>query len=97
MLNNAQKRQLKGLASTLESKYQIGKSEITPSLIDMLDKALTAHELIKVQVMKNVISPIMELSLDLSSNLNAEVVQIVGKVIILYRKNKDKPKINLVK
>lgn len=97
MLNNAQKRQLKGLASTLESKYQIGKSEITPSLIDMLDKALTAHELIKVQVMKNVVSPIMELSLDLSSSLNAEVVQIVGKVIILYRKNKDKPKINLVK
>lgn len=97
MLSNSQKRQLKSLASTLDCKYQVGKSEITPTLIDMLDKALTAHELIKIQVMKNVISPIMELSLDLSSSLNAEVVQIIGKVITLYRRNKEKPKINLVK
>lgn len=97
MLNNHQKAQLKALASTLETKYQIGKNEISPSVLDMLDKALTAKELIKIDVMKGYTSPIMELALDLSSKLNAEVVQVVGRVVILYRKNKDKPKIKLVK
>jgi len=52
MLNNHQKAQLKGLASTLDTKYQIGKNEISPSLLDMLDKALVAKELIKIDVMK---------------------------------------------
>lgn len=99
MLNNQQKRQLKGLASTLDTKYQIGKNEITDTLLAMLDKALSAHELIKIDVMKNVASPIMELALDLASKLNSEVVQIVGRVIILFRQNKDKEKqkIKLVK
>lgn len=97
MLNNQQKRQLKGIASTLDTKYQIGKNEITDTLLTMLDKALTAHELIKVDVMKNAMSPVMELALDLSSKLNAEIVQVVGRVIVLFRQNKEKSKINLVK
>lgn len=97
MLNNHQKAQLKGLASTLETKYQIGKNEISSTVLDMLNKALTAKELIKIDVMKGYTSPIMELALDLSSKLNAEVVQVVGRVIILYRKNKEKSKIKLVK
>ena len=97
MLNNHQKAQLKGLASTLDTRYQIGKNEISPSVLDMLDKALTAKELIKIDVVKGYTSPIMELALDLSSKLNAEVVQVVGRVVILYRKNKEKPKIKLVK
>ncbi len=97
MLNANQKRQLKGLASTLEIKYQIGKNEVSDTVIAMLDKALTAKELIKIDVMKSVSEPIMELALDLSSKLNAEIVQVVGKVIVLFRKNKEKGKIQLVK
>lgn len=97
MLSQAQKKQLKGLANTLDIKYQIGKSEITDNVLSVLDKGLIAHELIKVDVMKSVITPIMELALDLSSSLHAEVVQVVGRVIVLYRANKDKPKIKLVK
>lgn len=99
MLTNPQKKQLKGIASTLDTKYQVGKNEITDTLLNMLDKALTAHELIKIDVMKNAPSPVMELALDLASRLNAEVVQIVGRVIILFRQNKEKEKqkIRLVK
>ena len=97
MLTSNEKRQLKSIASTLDTKYQIGKNEITDSLIDMLDKALTAHELIKIDVMKAVVSPVMELALDLSSKLNAEVVSVVGRVIVLYRLNKKNQKIRLHK
>ena len=97
MLTNNEKKQLKVLANTLDTKYQIGKNEITDTLIDMLDKALTAHELIKIDVMKAVVSPVMELALDLSSKLNAEVVSVVGRVIVLYRLNKKNQKIRLHK
>ncbi|MBO4856244.1 MAG: YhbY family RNA-binding protein [Bacilli bacterium] len=97
MLTPNQKRQLKGLASTLDTKYQVGKNEISDTVVAMLDKALTARELIKIDVMKAVTSPIMELALDLSSRLNAELVQVVGRVIVLYRYSKDNHKIKLQK
>ena len=97
MLNNHQKAQLKGLASTLNIKYQIGKNEISDSLIAMLEKALIAHELIKIDVMKGYEGEMEPLAMDLSMKLKAEVVQIVGRVIVLFRRNKDKPQIKLVK
>ena len=59
----------------------------------MLDKALTARELIKIDVMRGAEDPLMELALDLSSKLNAEVVSVVGRVIVLYRLNKKNQKI----
>ena len=97
MINNRQKAQLKGLASNLNIKYQIGKNELTDSLVNVLDNALKAHELIKIDVMKGYPESLHELAINLSIKLQAEVVQVVGRVIILYRKNKDNPKIKLVK
>jgi RNA-binding protein len=97
MLTSAQKQQLKALASVDKTKYQVGKNEITETLLDMLDKALTARELVKVDINKSVVAPTMEIALDLSSKLNAEVVQVVGRVVVLYRRSKLNPKIKLVK
>ena len=95
MLSPKQKRELKALASTLTIRYQIGKNEISDTLISMLDKALTAHELIKIDVMKGCSLPIMEIALDVSNKLNAELVHVMGRVIILFRRNKDNPKIKI--
>ena len=97
MLNPKQKRELKALASNLTIKYQIGKNEISDSLITMLDKALVAHELIKIDVMKGYSESINELAINLSVRLNAEIVQVVGRVIVLFKRNKENPKIKLVK
>ena len=95
MISQSEKKQLKALIVKDKTKYQIGKSEVTNALLDMLDKALTARELIKIDVMKSVVTPVMELTLDLSSKLHADVVQVVGRTIVLYRKNKDNPRIKL--
>ena len=97
MLTQAQKKQLKSLSNTLKVKYQIGKNEISDTVIDMLNKALTAHELIKIDVMKGYEGEMEPLAMDLSLRLKAEVVQIVGRVIVLFRRNKEKPVIKLVK
>ena len=95
MLTSTDKKTLKGIANTLETKYQLGKSGITDTSVDMFDKALTAHELIKIDVMKNVTTEVMELALDLSSKLKAEVVNVIGRTILLYRRNPKNPKIKL--
>ena len=95
MLTPKQKRDLKALASQLTIKYQIGKNEISDSLIDVLNKALTAHELIKIDVMKGCSLPIMEIALDITNQLNAELVHVMGRVIILFRRNKENPKIKI--
>lgn len=97
MLTQDQKKQLKALAAKETVKYQIGKNEINDKVIEMLSKALTARELIKIDVMRSVEEPIMEIALDLSSKLHAEIVQVVGKVIVLYKKNPEKTKIILKK
>ena len=95
MLTPKQKRELKGLASTLKTRYQIGKNEISDTLVAMLDKALTAHELIKIDVMKGCSLPIMEIAIDISNKLGAEIVEVMGRVIVLFRRNKDNPKIKI--
>ena len=95
MLTKNEKKLLKALIVNDKTKYQIGKNEINDSLISMLDKALEARELIRVEVLKSAVTPIMELTLDLSSKLHAEVVSVVGRVVILFRRNKENPKIKL--
>ena len=95
MITKNEKKQLKVLISQDKTKYQIGKNEINESLLTMLDKALEARELIRVEVLKSAVTPIMELTLDLSSKLHADVVSVVGRVIVLFRRNKENPKIKL--
>ena len=97
MLTQNEKKQLKALAAKETTKYQVGKKEVTDSLLDMLNKALTARELIKIDVLRSAEDPILELAYDLSAKLHAEIVQVVGKVIVLYRRNKENPKIKLTK
>lgn len=97
MLKQNERKQLKALAAQLTIRYQLGKKEIGPTVIDMFDKALTAHELIKIDVMKSVDGNLMEIALDLSSKLNADIVDLIGRVIILFRRNKENPKIRFKK
>lgn len=96
ILNKAQIKQLKALSNTCKIRYQLGKNEITPTLIDLLDKGITKHELIKVDLRHNIMDDKEEIAKELASLLHAELICIVGGVITLYRKNLKEPKIKLV-
>ncbi|HAK05574.1 MAG TPA: ribosome assembly RNA-binding protein YhbY [Firmicutes bacterium] len=95
MVTPKQKAFLKSKAQKVDCKFQIGKNEITPELLDMLNKALVAHELIKVHVLKNATTPLKELALDLAGALRAEIIQTIGKQIVLYKPNLRERKIIL--
>lgn len=88
MLTVKQKVKLRSMAMTIKPIYQIGKDGITENLIEGLSLALEAHELIKVSVLKTVMEPIKQIAYDITSATNSELIQVIGRQIILYRKSK---------
>ena len=88
MLTVKQKVKLRSLAMTLKPIYQIGKDGITENLIEGLSLALEAHELIKVSVLKTVGEPLKQIAYDITSATNSELIQIIGRQVVLYRKSK---------
>lgn len=95
MLNKNQIKYLKSLSNSCENKYQIGKNEITPTLIEMLSNALDKYELIKVCVNQSVVENKLYYANTLASSLHAELISVIGGVITIYRKNLKEPKIQL--
>ena len=95
MLKGNQKRYLKGLANPISHRYLLGKGEIDESFLSQIDSALEAKELIKVGLNGNCSLTPEEAGEILSSKTGAELVQIIGHVIVLYRRSKKNPKIVL--
>ena len=94
-MTTKQRAYLKGLAMTLDPIYQIGKSALTPEITEGVNEALEARELIKISVLKNCMDDPNELAHTLAERTRSEVVQVIGKKIVLYRESKDKKKIVL--
>lgn len=76
----------------LEAIFQIGKSSLTPELTAAVTEALEARELIKISVLKNCADDSRELAQILSERTHSQVVQVIGKKIILYKPAKDEKK-----
>lgn len=88
MLSGKQKRYLRSLAVNRNAIVQIGKDGLSANLIDTLHLALEAHELVKISVLKSCDEDIRAMAFDLAAATNSEVVQLIGRVIVLYRKSK---------
>lgn len=90
MLTSKQKKQLKSLANTSTHKYQIGKGEVDKNVINLLNSALKAHELIKVYFNKSVAPTMDKLVADIIKGTNAELIATIGHMIIIYKANPEK-------
>jgi len=95
MLSGKNKRYLRSLAVNIDAIFQIGKGGLTDNIISQLDEALEARELVKVKVLEACSQTARELSTELASSLNAELVQVIGRNIVLYRRSVKKPRIEL--
>ena len=85
MLTSQQRAWLRAQANDLPSQFQIGKNEWTEASEQSLDEILSTHELVKGNVLKSVEEPIRSLAQRLSDAVQAEVVQVIGRKIVLYR------------
>ena len=90
MLTNKEKKYLRKLANPLNSTFQIGKDGLGNNQLKGINDYLEAHELMKITILKNCLNEPMEIALDICSYTKAELVQIIGKIIILYKPSKNK-------
>lgn len=90
MINNKQKAYLKSMANELRPLFQVGKDGVTENLIATLDDALTAHELLKIKVLKTSPQSVNEIAIELARETHSEIVQHMGWIITFYRKNREK-------
>ena len=96
MLTSKQRAALRGMANGLPTLFQVGKAGVTPELVQAMDDALAARELIKARVLDNCLLSAREAAEMLSGRTRSEVVQVIGSRLVLYRKAK-KPVIELPK
>ena len=91
-MTTKQRAYLKGLAMNLDPIFQIGKSSVTPELTAAVAEALEARELIKLSILKNCLDDGREIAAILAERTQSEVVQVIGKKIVLYKQAKDEKK-----
>lgn len=76
----------------MEPIIQIGKSSLTPELTKAVEEALAARELIKISVLQNCMDDPRGLADMLAERTHSQVVQVIGKKIVLYREGKEEKK-----
>lgn len=95
-MTSKQRSYLMKLASSIDPILQIGKSSVTPELIAAVEEAIEARELIKLHILKNCFTDGRELAEQLAAGTDAEVVQVIGKKIVLYREAREPKKRKIV-
>ncbi len=94
-MTSKQRAYLKGLANTLEPVFQIGKSSLTPEITEALSECFHNNELIKVAVLKNCMDDPRAIAEMIGERTHSQVVHVIGRKIVLYKPNRDNPKIVL--
>lgn len=96
-MTSKQRAYLKSLASNINPIFQVGKSSLTPEFTDAIRESFQNNELIKIAVLKNCADDPKEIGQILSERTGSHLVQVIGKKIVLYKPDKNKPKIVLPK
>ncbi|MDE7021368.1 MAG: ribosome assembly RNA-binding protein YhbY [Lachnospiraceae bacterium] len=96
-MTSKQRAYLKSLANSLEPIFQVGKSSLTPEFTEAISEAFNTRELLKIAVLKNCIDDPKEIAAVVAERTHSQVVQVIGKKIILYKPDKKNPKIMLEK
>lgn len=96
-MTSKQRAYLMSLASNLNPIFQVGKSSLTPELTEAISESFNNRELIKISVLKNCFDDPKEIAQVIAERTHSQVIQVIGKKIVLYKPNKDNPKIELPK
>lgn len=91
-MTSKQRAYLKSLAMSMDPILQIGKSSLTPEFTSSVSEALAARELIKINVLQNCADDPHTLAEVLAERTHSQVVQVIGKKIVLYKEGKDEKK-----
>lgn len=94
-LTGKQRRYLRALGHSLSSVVQVGKDGVTDALCQALDEALVTHELVKVKVGQGAPEGRHEIAEAMAKHTGAQVAQVLGHTVLLYRPHPLLPKLEL--
>lgn len=95
MLTSKQRAKLRGIASTYETIFQVGKNGIGEQMVQQVKDALKKRELVKIHVLENAEYDAKEAASILAEKTKSEIVQVIGSRVVLYKRNPQDPVIDL--
>lgn len=95
MLTGKQSRFLRSMAHNLQPIFQVGKGGTNEQMINQISEALERRELIKVSILNNNLDNPKEIAEELANGAGAELVQLIGRTIILYKESREYKQIEL--
>jgi len=95
LLTSKQRAKLKSIAASTETILQVGKGGVGDQLVKQVDDALTAREIVKLRALETAPEEPGALAQELADATGSEVVQVIGRRLVLYRRNPKKPVIIL--
>lgn len=95
MLTGKQKRSLRSMAHNLQPIFQVGKGGTNEQMINQISEALERRELIKVSILNNNLDNPKEIAEELANGAGAELVQLIGRTIVLYKESREYKQIEL--
>ncbi|MDM5330938.1 ribosome assembly RNA-binding protein YhbY [Neobacillus sp. CF12] len=95
MLTGKQKRFLRSKAHHLDPIFQVGKGGVNENMIKQVAEALEARELFKISVLQNCEEDKNVVAQQLAEGTGADIVQIIGNTIVLYKESVEKKQISL--
>lgn len=91
-MTSKQRAYLKSLAMKTEPILQLGKGGVTPENAASVEEALAARELIKISILQNCMEDPRQMAETLAERTHSQVVQVIGRKIVLYREGKNEKK-----
>ena len=95
MLNSKQRAALRGIAGTMDTIFQVGKGGINEALISQVSDALRKRELIKLRVLDNSAYTSREAAEEIAEKTGADVVQVIGNRVVIFKRNPKEPVIDI--
>lgn len=95
MLTGKQKRFLRSQAHHLTPIFQVGKGGVNENMLNQIKEALEVRELIKVSILQNNLDDKHEVAEALAVGAEAELVQLIGHTVVLYKESKEHKTIQL--
>jgi RNA-binding protein len=86
-MTSKQRAYLRKMSNQIDSIFNVGKNGISNELIIGIDEALKSRELIKIGVLDNIDISVIDIAEEISSKTSSETVIVLGRKIVLYRKN----------
>jgi RNA-binding protein len=94
-LRGKQRRHLRGLGVNLSPVVQVGKEGVTDAVLGAIEREIGARELVKIRLLDNLAGDRKEIAREIAERSGTELVQVLGRTLLLWRRNPEEPVIEL--